>query len=79
MIYIQTRNEEHKTLNDENEILLAENCILREKAQKVNELESLIAELVSASDDVSDPTDTSDADSRETHSENQKLSAPSER
>ena len=43
----QTRNEEFKELEAENETLLEENTALREKAQKVNELESLIAELVS--------------------------------
>jgi len=44
---LQIRNEEHKELEAENETLLEENTALREKAQKVNELESLIAELVS--------------------------------
>ena len=33
-------------MQDENSVLVEENEILREKAQKVNELESLIAELI---------------------------------
>lgn len=52
---LKTRNEEHKTLQEENETLSAENNILREKALKVNELESLIAELVSATEEISEP------------------------
>ena len=47
----QTRNEEVTDLETERDELLKENQILREKAQKANELEHLIAELISGSEE----------------------------
>lgn len=44
-------------LERENEALTKENELLREKAMKVNDLESIIAELVSDADDVAQESD----------------------
>ena len=48
----QTRNAEKMELEELNATLTEENELLREKAMKVNDLESIIAELVSDADDV---------------------------
>ena len=50
----QTRNEEVTDLEAERDELLKENQILREKAQKANELEHMIAELISSSEEPED-------------------------
>ena len=50
-IYFQTRSEEVTDLEAERDELLKENQILRKKAQKANELEHMIAELISSSED----------------------------
>ena len=50
----QTRNEEVTDLETERDELLKENQILREKAQKANELEHMIAELISSSEEQED-------------------------
>jgi len=56
--FFQTRQEEITELEEERDVLMKENKILRAKAQKVNEMEELIAQLVpSASDDEADQGD----------------------
>ncbi|CBY18437.1 unnamed protein product [Oikopleura dioica] len=49
---LETRNAEKMELEELNATLTEENELLREKAMKVNDLESIIAELVSDADDV---------------------------
>jgi len=48
---LKTRSEEITDLEAERDELMKENTILREKAQKANELEHLIAELISGSEE----------------------------
>jgi len=48
---LKTRNEEVTDLEAERDELLKENQILRKKAQKANELEHMIAELISSSEE----------------------------
>jgi len=51
---LKTRNEEVTELEGERDELLKENQILRKKAQKANELEHMIAELISTPEDGED-------------------------
>jgi len=60
---LHTRQEEITELEEERDELLKENSILRKKAQKVNEMEELIAQLIpSASDDEEDDGGNGDDD-----------------